>query len=182
MTREEELFVKITIRPFEKTDIPNKVKWINNERNNRFLHYELPLEIEKTENWFEKNRGRQDRFDAVIVADGIPCGTIGLLNIDRKNLKAEYYIAMGEVSLKNKGISTEATKQLLFFAFDSLGLNKVYLYTETENLPAQKLFEKIGFLKEGCLKEDLFLRGKFIDRFIYGIQKRDFFEKRMKEL
>lgn len=89
--------MKISIRKFESKDIPKKVEWINNSENNKYLHYDIPLKIEKTEKWFENNKDRTDRFDAVIEADGVPCGTIGLLSIDQKNKKAEYYIAMGEM-------------------------------------------------------------------------------------
>ena len=30
---------EITIRKFEEKDIPNKVKWINDNNNNSYLHY-----------------------------------------------------------------------------------------------------------------------------------------------
>ena len=77
--------MQITLRKFEEKDIPAKVRWINDPHNNQFLHYDLPLEEEKTRNWFINNKDRTDRYDAVIEADGVPCGLIGLLGIDRKN-------------------------------------------------------------------------------------------------
>ena len=166
--------MKVTIRKFEKKDIPKKVEWINNPENNMFLHYDLPLEIEKTNRWFNSVMDRNDRYDAVIVVDGIPCGTIGLLSIDNKNSKAEYYIAMGETSMKGKGIATQASKLILDYAFNILNLNRVYLFTETKNITAQKLFEKIGFIKEGQLKNDIISHGQFVNRFIYGMCKRDY--------
>ena len=64
----------------------SKVEWINNAENNIFLHYELPLTITKTEEWFDKKCQRNDRFDATIDVDGVPVGIIGLLSIDYKNL------------------------------------------------------------------------------------------------
>ena len=70
--------MKVTIRKFEHRDIVKKVEWINNPENNQFLHYDLPLEVTKTEKWFNSIVDRTDRYDAVIEADGIPCGTIGL--------------------------------------------------------------------------------------------------------
>lgn len=160
--------MQITIRKFEKTDIPKKVDWINNPDNNQYLHYDLPLEISKTERWFDKNTGRNDRFDAVIEADGVPVGLIGLLTIDLKNKKAEYYISMGELSYKGKGIAKRASLLILKYGFNTLKLNRIFLYTETENLAAQRLFESVGFIKEGCLKADVFSHGSFADRFIYG--------------
>lgn len=167
--------MKVTIRRFEIGDIPNKVKWINDPQNNTFLHYELPLEIEKTENWFRKNADRTDRYDAVIEADGKPVGLIGLLSIDHKHKKAEYYITLGERDYLGKGVAHRATKLLLDYAFGELGLNRIYLYTETENLSAVKSYEKIGFQREGVLKNDLFSKGRFVDRYIYAITKKDYF-------
>ena len=97
--------VKISIRKFERADIPKKVEWINNPENNQFLHYDIPICVEKTEMWFDSHIGEDSRYDAVIEADGVPVGTIGLLSIDWKNSKAEYYIAMGETVYKGKGVA-----------------------------------------------------------------------------
>lgn len=166
--------MKVSIRPFEKKDIPKKVEWINNSENNQFLHYDIPIDVAKTERWFEKNQGLDTRYDAIIEADGIACGTIGLLNIDKRNGKAEYYIAMGEVTLKRRGVSTIASQLVLDHAFITLGLNRVYLYTEVENIAAQHLFEKVGFIKEGHIRDDLFYNGKYVDRFLYGICRKDY--------
>ena len=167
----------VTVRKFERTDIPQKVEWINNPSNNQFLHYDIPIEVGKTQIWFDNVNGRTDRYDAVIEADGAACGTIGLLGIDRKNSKAEFYIAMGETSLKGKGISTQASRLILEYAFMELGLNRVYLFTETENIPAQRLFEKVGFIKEGCIRQDIISHGRFVDRYVYGICKEDYIKE-----
>lgn len=166
--------MKITIRKFESGDIPNKVRWINDPCNSAFLHYDLPLEIDKTEKWFLSNCERTDRYDAVIEADGKPVGLIGLLSIDRRNLKAEYYVMIGERSYRGRGVANRATKLLLEYAFGDLGLNRVYLYTEALNAEAVKSYEKIGFRREGLLKNDLFCKGRFVDRYVYGITKGDF--------
>lgn len=165
--------MNITLRKFTVADIPNKVRWINEESNNKFLHYELPLEIEKTQCWFEAIKNRTDRFDAVIEADGISVGVIGLLNIDTVNLKAEYYITLGEVSYKRKGISYIASQQLLKYAFEVLGVNKVYLNVDTDNIAACNLYEKLGFRCEGIFKEDIMHREKMIDRKRYAILKKE---------
>ena len=165
--------MKVTIRPFEKKDIPKKVEWINNPANNRYLHYDIPLCVEKTERWFANIHNRKDRFDAVIDVDEIPVGTIGLLSIDFKNRKAEYYIAMGEVAYKGKGVAKKASALIIDYGFNNLGLHRIYLYTEVGNTDAQRLFEKVGFVKEGILKDDILSHGEFADRIIYGITKRE---------
>ena len=170
--------MNITIRKFDDTDIPNKVRWINDQRNNQYLHYDLPLELEKTKKWFETVKDRTDRYDAVIEADGIPVGLVGLLNIDEKNKKAEYYISMGEHSYKRKGIAYNASVQILEYAFLVLKLNKVYLNVDSQNTAACVLYEKLGMICEGEFAQDLWHRGEFIDRKRYGILASDFLSQR----
>ena len=50
----------ISIRKFCEKDIPKKVQWINDPCNNRFLHYDLPLETEKTLKWYHATKDRSD--------------------------------------------------------------------------------------------------------------------------
>ena len=166
--------MQVSIHKFQEGDIENKIRWINDPQNNRFLHYDLPLQYDKTLAWFHANKDRVDRYDAVIHVDGVCVGLIGLLGIDRKNAKAELYVALGEAAYKGKGVALHASKLLLEYAFAALGLNKVYLYTEKENFAAQKLFERSGFQKEGLLKEDLIYNGRKVDRFVYGITAAEF--------
>jgi len=166
--------MQISIRKFDEQDVENKIRWINNPNNNKYLHYDLPLEFDKTLEWFNKNKDRTDRYDAVIQVDGIAVGLIGLLEIDKRNKKAEFYIALGEEEYKGKGIASKASKILLDYSFNDLELNKLYLYTEKENVSAQRLFEKIGFQKEGLLKEDLIYNNRKVDRYSYGIVKSEY--------
>lgn len=165
--------MNIILRPFKKEDIPYKVMWVNDSENNKYLHYDLPLEIKGTEQWYEAIQGRTDRYDATIVFEGVPVGVIGLLNIDCKNQKAEYYILVGDHDKKKAGIATRASELIIEYGFTVLGLNRIYLFTEINNIPAQKLFEKIGFVKEGVLRNDIKSHSGLVDRIVYGILKKE---------
>lgn len=169
--------MEITIRRFQETDIPYKVKWINDDRNNKYLHYNLPLEEDKTLLWFDSVKDQLNRVDYTILIEGQPVGLIGLLNIDQKNRKAEYYITLGEDDFKGKGIAKKSSDLLIRETYQQYNLNKIYLYTEVENIPAQRLFDKIGFVKEGILKEDLIQEDKKIDRFLYGLFVEEYLNK-----
>ncbi|MDO5026715.1 MAG: GNAT family protein [Tissierellia bacterium] len=157
---------KICLRYFEISDIENKVKWINDSKNNEFLHYDIPINYEGTLNWFLNKQ--KNREDFVIEYEESPVGVIGLINIDNYNKKAEYYITIGSHEHKRKGIASGSSLLLLRHAFEELGLNKVYLNVDADNTSACKLYEKIGFKCEGTFKDELFFRGKFIDRKRYA--------------
>lgn len=164
---------EITIRDFEEKDIENKVKWINNPENNQYLHYDIPLSVEKTREWY-KSKNNEKRLDLLIEYNEKPVGLIGLVSIDKANSKAEFYISMGEVAFKGKGIATRATKMLLNYAFDQLQLNKVYLNVDEENSIACRLYEKVGFVCEGIFIKDMLHKGRFINRKRYAILKEKF--------
>jgi len=157
----------ISIREFTTEDIENKVKWINDSENNQYLHYDIPLSVEKTLIWFQNKA--KNRLDCVIEYNGIPVGLIGLIGIDNINQKAEFYVSMGRTEFKRMGIATAATKMIIKYAFEALELNKVFLHVDEENKAARTLYEKIGFELEGNFVKDLFHRGRFINRCRYAI-------------
>lgn len=170
----------INLRLFNKSDVALKVKWINDKDINTFLHYDLPLCPDRTLNWFNKIMSDSSREDYVyeITTDTgrVPIGLIGLLGIDNRSRKAEFYIVNGEKEYWGKGLASQSTELFLKHVFLKHNLNKVYLYTEVDNVPAQNLFEKIGFQEEGLMKEDLIYMGKKIDRYYYAIYREDFLD------
>lgn len=166
----------VALREFKVEDIELKVSWINDPENNRYLHYDLPLEYEKTKQWFY-HRDLSKRLDCVIEYDGVPVGLIGLLNLDAVNQKAEYYITMGSHAYKRKGIATTASHLILRYAFDTLKLNKVYLNVDSGNTAACALYEKIGMRCEGEFLEDLWHRDEFVDRKRYAVLRSQYLKK-----
>lgn len=164
---------KVSLRPFEKEDIPLKVKWVNDSENNEFLHYDIPLTVEKTQKWWEGVKDREDRKDFIILYEEIPVGLIGLLNIDKKNSNAELHIILGEKEYKGKGIAKKAVKALLDYSFDKIGLDRVYLYVEEKNLAAIKLYEKAGFTREGKLRKHIRKGNISYDYLVFGILKEE---------
>lgn len=170
----EKTLKEITLRNFCEDDISNKVRIVNDEKNNKYLHYDLPLEYEKTLNWFNINKNNSNRLDLTILYKNEVAGFIGLLGIDKKNKKAEYYICVDN-TLSGKGIGSISTKMILDYAFNELELNKVYLFTEIDNEKAQHLFEKMKFHKEGLLKNDIIFNNRNVSRYVYGICKEDFY-------
>lgn len=162
----------VSLREFTEQDIELKVNWINDPGNNQFLHYDIPIEYEKTLRWF-RNKDNAHRMDCTIEYDGEPVGVIGLLSIDSVSKKAEYYITIGNTAYQRKGIASKATMLILEYAFEDLNLNKVYLTVDADNERACKLYERVGMSCEGVFREDLFRRGKLIDRKRFAILKRD---------
>ena len=163
---------EVCVRDFVVEDIPSKIIWINDPDNHRYLHYQLPLEYDKTLRWFQ-TRNLAMRCDCTIEYEGRPVGLIGLLNFDDFSKKAELYITLGDTQFKRKGIGYRALQLILDYGFNELDLNKIYLNVDAENVGACRLYEKAGFLCEGFFREDLMHQGKMIDRKRYAILRRE---------
>ena len=112
--------------------------------------------------------GSREVYAVYLKKDMRHIGNISLQRIDGKNRHAEIAYLFGEKDCWGEGYATEASEILLQRAFNELRLHRVYFGTHIENLGMRKVGEKLGFLKEGVLKEALFKNGKFVDLVLYG--------------
>ncbi|KQZ07668.1 GCN5 family acetyltransferase [Agromyces sp. Root1464] len=71
------------------------------------------------------------------------------------------------------GYATEAARALLRWAFDTIDLNRVQSETDTRNLASARVLEKLGFVREGTLREDCIVDGDVSDSWVYGLLRRD---------
>jgi RimJ/RimL family protein N-acetyltransferase len=71
------------------------------------------------------------------------------------------------------GYATEAARALLQWAFDTLDLNRVQTETGTRNLTSARVLEKLGFVREGRLREDRVVNGAVSDSWVFGLLRRN---------
>ncbi len=71
------------------------------------------------------------------------------------------------------GYATEAAHALLRWAFDTLDLNRVQSETDTRNVASARVLEKIGFVREGTLREECIVDGEVSDTWVFGLIKRE---------
>ena len=66
------------------------------------------------------------------------------------------------------GYATEAARAVLQWAFETLDLNRVQAETDTRNAGSARVLEKLGFVREGTLREDCVVDGDVSDSWVYG--------------
>lgn len=71
-----------------------------------------------------------------------------------------------------QGFATEAVGSLLEWGFDTLPLNRVQAETDTRNTGSARVLEKLGFVREGTLREDCIVNGEVSDTWVYGLLRR----------
>ncbi|MHC1738567.1 MAG: GNAT family N-acetyltransferase [Ignavibacteriaceae bacterium] len=97
-------------------------------------------------------------------------GYVQVNNIDLRNLKAEWGgTLIGDLDFWGKGYGEEASKLLLRFLFNEYPINKCYAYCLEEHPTTEKLFIKLGFKKDGKLRQEVFKKGVFKNLVIYSL-------------
>ena len=95
-------------------------------------------------------------------------GTCTLFGIYRASQRAEIGFVLGRSAWGN-GYMKEALSALLDFGFASMNLNRVEADTDPRNLAAAKTLERLGFVKEGHLRERWIVDGEKSDAALYGL-------------
>jgi [ribosomal protein S5]-alanine N-acetyltransferase len=67
------------------------------------------------------------------------------------------------------GYATEATRRLLAFGFDQLGLHKISATCDPENRASVAVLTKNGMHQEGILRDHIYVRGQWRDRLLFSV-------------
>lgn len=71
------------------------------------------------------------------------------------------------------GYATETAHAVLQWAFHTLDLNRVQAETDTRNTASARVLEKLGFIREGTLRENCIVNDDVSDSWVYGLIKRN---------
>lgn len=96
-------------------------------------------------------------------------GNIKVDNFDWVSRTCELGVLLGDRTYWGKGIGTEVMQLTLHYAFEQLNIRKVMLAVYANNPAAIKLYEKVGFVQEGCLRQQIHYKGEYIDKYYMGI-------------
>jgi RimJ/RimL family protein N-acetyltransferase len=99
-------------------------------------------------------------------------GTCTLSSIDASNLRAELGYALARAQW-GCGLMREALERLLDFAFQELGLRRIEADVDPRNVRSVATLERLGFRREGYLRERWLVGGEVQDSVYYGLLRRE---------
>ncbi|MEU8731513.1 GNAT family protein [Streptomyces tendae] len=134
------------------------------------------------------DRARADRFLSVCrtmakegtgvrvaverACDGAFVGWVCLVEWNPVHRSASLGYCLDE-AMWGHGYATEAAHALLRWAFDTLDLNRVQAEADTRNAASARVLEKMGFVREGTLREDCVVDGEVSDSWVFGLLRRE---------
>lgn len=97
-------------------------------------------------------------------------GYSSINNLDLRNRKAEWGgTLIGNKDYLGKGYGIESAKLMLRFLFDQYPIHKCYGSCLEEHPATIKLFENLGFKKDGILRDEVFKNGEFKNILLFSI-------------
>jgi RimJ/RimL family protein N-acetyltransferase len=167
---------RVYLRPPHVDDAPRYVRWLNDEQVRQWVTFYLPMPEHAEREWIEAAPARRDEvhFALVLRAGDRHIGGLGLHQIRWKDRAATFGIFIGEPDCWGQGYGAEATRLLLRYAFATLNLNRVELGVFAFNKRAIRVYEKLGFVREGVRREWAFINGRYTDEVAYSILAREY--------
>jgi RimJ/RimL family protein N-acetyltransferase len=107
-------------------------------------------------------------FQWGVDSGGEVVGTCTLASLDPANRRAELGYALGRPH-QGRGYMAAALPALLRFAFGRLDLHRVVADSDPRNVPSIRTLERLGFRREGLLRQHYLVAGEPQDAVVYGL-------------
>lgn len=125
-----------------------------------------------TEKWTYPE-GMPDSMTFDLFVDDVIIGQAAFKSMRWFNRKAELSLFI-HPEYQGKKIGTSVLKAMISHAFNHLNLHRLEAEVIAYNIPGIKLIERMGFVREGCLREARFFEGKYHDIFRFGLLKSEY--------
>ena len=139
------------------------------------LPHPYPLgEAERYIAWQKAERavGRSATFTMEQKAEGWFCGLVKVRDIDREHSQGELSFWLA-VEAWGQGYMSEVVQPVVRYAFESLGLNRLFAYHMLRNPTCRRVLEKNGFKQEGLLRQRVQKWGQFEDVALCAILRQE---------
>ena len=168
---------RLELRPFHLSDAKRVQELCSDWRiADTTLHIPHPYEEGMAEEWIATHAqkwtdGTEATFAVTYPHEREVIGTVGL-RLEKAHHRGELGYWVG-VPYWGQGIASEASAEVLRFAFEDLGLNRVYATHVPRNPASGRVMQKLGMQREGYLRSHSFARGRYEDLIMYGIIAED---------
>jgi len=162
----EELFAAVDS---ERAYLREWLPWVDYSRSpDDVRHF-----IERVRGQFDANQGPQSG----LWVDGRISGAVGCHPIDWPNRHCSVGYWM-KATLQGRGIMTRACTTLLDYLFDELGLHRVTIQCGTGNRKSCAIPERLGFVREGVIRQGEWVNDRWLDMVIWGMLEDDWRSRR----
>lgn len=169
---------RLKLREITPQDVTSLLKHFGNPEVVKFIDMQPIKTLEQANEWLRWMGGffaSKDglRWGVALKEDDTFIGSAGLHNWNREANYAEigYDIAP---QFWGEGYATEVAQVLVEFGFSNMKLNRIEADVVQGNIGSLRVLEKLGFKREGLLRQRLLKGGKYYDIYLYGLLRCDY--------
>lgn len=176
----------VGVRLIESGDLGERVRWFNHPRIYQNMPLDTPVSLAGTRAWHSRivlDSTRKDFVFARLDQEDTESELVvmgGLVSIDYRHQRCELYVAVNPFMI-GQGFGRRAVQWMCYYAFTRIGVRRVFLYTVADNERANQFYQRLGFVKEGVLREHQIHMGRVVDRCVFGLLKEEWAEHWDKE-
>jgi RimJ/RimL family protein N-acetyltransferase len=122
------------------------------------------------QDWYGTRNQQPDRLELAVTdkLTGQCVGEVVLNDWNAGNHSCNFRTSLGPDG-RDRGLGTEATRMIVGYGFEQLGLHRIELTVYRFNPRAQHVYEKVGFVTEGVLRDALRWNGGYVDATVMSI-------------
>ncbi len=169
---------RLILREFRYSDADSMMRnWVSDDKV-QWMYGEPSYKTKKEvisllDEYVGKNQSGYYFRWAVIEKESEECiGQVAYFLVDSNNRFAEIEYCIG-AAFQGKGYATEATRAVINYGFERIGLNKVQICVRPSNSASGKVIGKCGFKKDGNLRQYFFRDGAYEDRMYFSILREE---------
>jgi RimJ/RimL family protein N-acetyltransferase len=172
---------RLTLEPPSAADVDALWPHVTDPRITTFLAWEPHQERSQTESMIDalaKAQMAGSGFHWIVRNAGRTMGLVSLIDVRRvhrawtwNRAELAYWIAP---EAQGHGFATEASREILRFAFGPLAFHKIIVYHAMDNPPSGRVVQKLGFRHVGDEREAFFKNGQWHDLCHYEMLESDF--------
>ncbi|WP_420000119.1 GNAT family N-acetyltransferase [Streptomyces boninensis] len=172
---------RVLLRPLTVDDVPALLPMLQDAESSRLTgsHDEGPLDEAAIRTWYDTRRDQDDRLDLAVIerTTGDVIGEVVLNQWEPGNESCNFRIMLVPGAY-GRGLGTEATRLIIGHGFEELGLHRISLEVYAFNPRARRVYEKVGFVAEGVLRDALLWEGRRVAAVVMSILAPEWFEHR----
>ncbi|CAM5467444.1 GNAT family N-acetyltransferase [Streptomyces abikoensis] len=168
-----------TLRPVTVDDLPALLPLFRDEETARLTGSHGAPDDAALRKWYATRADQDDRLDLAVVerATGEVVGEAVLNEWDPGNESCSFRIC-SVPGAPGRGLGTEATRLIVGYGFEALGLHRISLEVYAFNPRARRVYEKAGFVPEGVLRGALLWKGERVDAEVMSVLAPEWFRHR----
>jgi ribosomal-protein-alanine N-acetyltransferase len=163
---------RLTLRPLAKRDVDAVFAMMSDVETMRFWDWPAFRDRETVADVVDAQlddaqSGNALYWAVALTPEGEAIGSCDLSDIDRHHARAEVGFLFSRSHWSN-GYAREAMEAVIALAFEELNLQRLWARFHTSNAASQRLLERLGFSREGTLRQHIVRDGMRRDCEIYG--------------